>query len=764
MADITNNININVTGNADEQLNKIKGGLEGLEGSQTKITQSTKNLTKETGNLNKGLLQNGGAMGLLSAATGGLAMDFKDAVEAIDLTGTSLKGLRGAIIATGIGALAIILLELVTNWDKWSGAISGSTKQMEELNQQLTITKAINKEINDENSREIALAEARGETQQQILDRKIAQQEEYNQGLRDEYDLALQQYILDGDRSLEAQNKINQLRDEVGEKIRAYQLDIDITREQIKRQKIQDETNRKLKIQKETLEAQKRAQDDLNKSLTEAEKGITTLKSINELLRGITTVDLTSEYSKWKQLTDAYYNTRDAIVAVSRESVKIVSFGNLTAEQEQRLQNISKELVYYQDNFKIINQLIERQKDYTKVKEMTKDATLAESIEIDILTMKYDQLSNALYDYERADFTANKVDTSTERLIRINKLLDQRLEIIRRNAELSRTDAQTTKAQLENDIKLLQDRNQEILNTPADTTSGKFKDMAEVIARVEKDRLEGSVTTITEYEDRIVREYFDNIDKVDNYRNQSRQAQRDLDKSDADEGLALNKAILDAKLEQERVYLELKLEAQENYYNAVQTLQSEVYSLLDQLQNAQIIGDRHVRNTLLVAQKGAEIAQVVMNTVKENSKLKSQATLYKVNAGLNFGLAASLAAVDPVAAAAYGAAGSNYAAGAAASLAAIPVNWKIAGASIASILATTITSWSKGDSGGGSGGVGGGGGPQAQFNIVGSSGTNQLAAGIAASQNAPVNAYVVGSDMSTQQALDRNRITNATFL
>ena len=44
-------------------------------------------------------------MGLLSA-TGGLAMDFKDAVGAIELTGVSLKGLRGAIIATGIGALA----------------------------------------------------------------------------------------------------------------------------------------------------------------------------------------------------------------------------------------------------------------------------------------------------------------------------------------------------------------------------------------------------------------------------------------------------------------------------------------------------------------------------------------------------------------------------------------------------------------------------------------------------------------------------------
>ena len=65
-------------------------------------------------------------------------------------------------------------------------------------------------------------------------------------------------------------------------------------------------------------------------------------------------------------------------------------------------------------------------------------------------------------------------------------------------------------------------------------------------------------------------------------------------------------------------------------------------------------------------------------------------------------------------------------------------------------------------SNGGAGGAGGG--AQAQFNIVGSSGTNQLAATIAGSQNQPVQSYVVGSDVSSQQALDRNRVNTATFL
>lgn len=73
--------------------------------------------------------------------------------------------------------------------------------------------------------------------------------------------------------------------------------------------------------------------------------------------------------------------------------------------------------------------------------------------------------------------------------------------------------------------------------------------------------------------------------------------------------------------------------------------------------------------------------------------------------------------------------------------------------------------------GGGGGGVPGGGSPvatpaspQAQFNIVGQSSNNQLAQTIAGAQQQPVQAFVVAGEVSTQQALDRNKIQNSTFL
>ena len=64
---------------------------------------------------------------------------------------------------------------------------------------------------------------------------------------------------------------------------------------------------------------------------------------------------------------------------------------------------------------------------------------------------------------------------------------------------------------------------------------------------------------------------------------------------------------------------------------------------------------------------------------------------------------------------------------------------------------------SAGGGGGGSTPTGGGGVNAPNFNVVGNNGMNQLAQ----LQQQPIKAYVVGSEVTTQQALDRNRITNS---
>ena len=96
-----------------------------------------------------------------------------------------------------------------------------------------------------------------------------------------------------------------------------------------------------------------------------------------------------------------------------------------------------------------------------------------------------------------------------------------------------------------------------------------------------------------------------------------------------------------------------------------------------------------------------------------------------------------------------------------------------AGTSIASILAAGIGQATSITSGGGGAGGSSGGGTTApsggttnapQFNVVGSTGVNQLAGAIGNREAAPVQAYVVANNVTTAQSLDRNIIQSLSLI
>jgi len=93
-----------------------------------------------------------------------------------------------------------------------------------------------------------------------------------------------------------------------------------------------------------------------------------------------------------------------------------------------------------------------------------------------------------------------------------------------------------------------------------------------------------------------------------------------------------------------------------------------------------------------------------------------------------------------------------------------------AATSIASILAAGISTAASITGGGASSGGGSGGGATGataptppSFNVVGASGTNQLAQSIGAQQQQPIQAYVVANNVTTAQSLQRNIIESATI-
>ena len=84
-----------------------------------------------------------------------------------------------------------------------------------------------------------------------------------------------------------------------------------------------------------------------------------------------------------------------------------------------------------------------------------------------------------------------------------------------------------------------------------------------------------------------------------------------------------------------------------------------------------------------------------------------------------------------------------------------------AGLSIANILSQTTKKKGSIKDGGSAGG--GPAGREFDFNLVGSTGENQLAQATAGQLNQPVQAYVVSGDITSQQQLDNTIQTNASF-
>jgi hypothetical protein len=111
-----------------------------------KLTKSFKEVDQQSEKTSKSIddvAGNGGAIAILDQLTGGLATRFKDAYEATKLFNGSLKGMRTALIATGIGAFAVAVGLVVTYWDDIVDFVTQANEKLEE--QKLLIEKNIEK-------------------------------------------------------------------------------------------------------------------------------------------------------------------------------------------------------------------------------------------------------------------------------------------------------------------------------------------------------------------------------------------------------------------------------------------------------------------------------------------------------------------------------------------------------------------------------------------------------------------------------------------
>jgi hypothetical protein len=102
--------------------------------------KAIKDTTKALDQFNDELSKNREGMQLLDQLTGGAVSQFQDYKKSVkggigaikSLTG-SFKGLKTAIVSTGIGAIVVALGLIVAYWDDIKELVSGVSKEQEDL-------------------------------------------------------------------------------------------------------------------------------------------------------------------------------------------------------------------------------------------------------------------------------------------------------------------------------------------------------------------------------------------------------------------------------------------------------------------------------------------------------------------------------------------------------------------------------------------------------------------------------------------------------
>jgi hypothetical protein len=216
-------------------------------------------------------------------------------------------------------------------------------------------------------------------------------------------------------------------------------------------------------------------------------------------------------------------------------------------------------------------------------------------------------------------------------------------------------------------------------------------------------------------------------DKFDLEDAEKKLAEDEKRKEEEAKRLEQEKAISDKKVEIAQAEAEAKRAIQEASFNVAESGISLLKGLFEK--------NKGVQKASMLAESALGIAKIIVNTQTANA----------------VAAASPLNAVDPT----YG-------------IRARIINTVSAGIGIAANIAATAKGLAAlGGGGAPSGGnVGGGGGGQAatpapQFNVVGTSGVNQLASTLG--QQQPVQAFVVANQVTTQQSLDRNIVQNASL-
>jgi hypothetical protein len=150
----------------------FKGAIEGTQSAMKLFNNIIKNSTAFQKLNNATTVVASTVMGLFS--------------KSVDTTSKSFKFLRGAIIATGIGALVLLVVELIANFDKIKNAINGVNDASKELQASTKATTELNKKNLETLNNQENILKLQGKTEREILMMKIDGQKKVVQSIKNE--------------------------------------------------------------------------------------------------------------------------------------------------------------------------------------------------------------------------------------------------------------------------------------------------------------------------------------------------------------------------------------------------------------------------------------------------------------------------------------------------------------------------------------------------------------------------------------------------
>lgn len=717
-------------------------GLQGLKEAQNSFKELGVSIT----NTFKGLSSESSAAGKATSALGPVW-------KAVGLSGkTALSGIRAGIAATGIGLLVVALGTIVAYWDDITAAVSGVSSELEKQ-QELSKMQVENAEREVELfDLSVASLKLQGKSEKEILQLRMEKLELQYKEMEEDIKIAENKKKLEVEAAKRNKEFVSLY----------FQMQIaGLTSWAYVFTGIVDGISNGIIF--------------LGKKMNSFTQGFqvividaivlpieTALKGVNELLKiaGLSTFsvkDIVGDIKgSMKEVTDVGNKFIQKLegTTLSKDLFNLTKeyaadpLAKLIFDPEEIAKESGKEI----DALKLALKKTENEIDQSKLNIQQIDADAAQKA-ADQQKKIDDEKNKAIQDYNdklRAYYDA----LEAERQAQITDEREKELQAIRNKYEALYKLADEA-GQDTSDLMKEQGEKEQAINK-------KF-DLLEIEAQKEKDKkLQDMMKQMDDYaikqfitaEELKISIMQDGIDKQAAIRKLAYDKEQIELQNKLDTGLitmdefqiasrANNKAYQDALIADNQAAYKKDVDEQKAAYEQKAAIQSQYADIASQAANLikDILGkSKAAQKTAVIVESAAGIAKMIIS-----NKLANIGALATPQA-----IATSGAAAAPVIAANNISLGIGIAANLAATAKALK---EIGGGGSA-------PSAPSASGGGGTSGGGTGGGIMApNFNVVGNNGLNQLAQ----LQQQPIKAYVVGSEVTTQQALDRNRITNATL-